>query len=283
MEVERGYQDLLRTTRKIEEIMNLKVVDGAWDVGGSGERWHERDTDIIMRLKMTSMYWILDTPTNVYPHLKKSMLDNAPPQGGAPFGNAMPNRPRASENTARESPVFASSRISKASKSSKKPPKIPKFSTVSMNIHRIPEGMDMNDPNFEQTMRGQMVESSELPDEEPVDPQYEENARKLNLKPIGPSADLKLSFTANPVYCGLASFSMLTDFDPNGIALCNWHKSIWPSALLYMYCSKTQLSRSPVRKWTISPSCMWRVCSLAITPYRPMSSSFVLVLHSGCR
>lgn len=38
-EIKRGYQDLLQVTSSIDKIMNLKVVDGAWDVGGTGERW----------------------------------------------------------------------------------------------------------------------------------------------------------------------------------------------------------------------------------------------------
>ena len=37
--INRGYQDLLQTTSSIDKIMNLKVVNGAWDVGGTGERW----------------------------------------------------------------------------------------------------------------------------------------------------------------------------------------------------------------------------------------------------
>ena len=38
-EINRGYKDLLKTTSSIDRIMNLKVVNGAWDVGGTGERW----------------------------------------------------------------------------------------------------------------------------------------------------------------------------------------------------------------------------------------------------
>ena len=38
-EINRGYKDLLQTTNRIDKIMNLKVVGGAWDVGATGERW----------------------------------------------------------------------------------------------------------------------------------------------------------------------------------------------------------------------------------------------------
>lgn len=38
-DVSRGYQDLLQVTGHIDKVMNLKVVNGAWDVGGTGERW----------------------------------------------------------------------------------------------------------------------------------------------------------------------------------------------------------------------------------------------------
>ena len=68
-DVKRGHQDLLRTTKNIDKIMNLKVVNGEWDVGGTGERWHERDMESVLRIKLTSNYWILDTPVNAFPKL----------------------------------------------------------------------------------------------------------------------------------------------------------------------------------------------------------------------
>ncbi len=73
-DVQRGHQDLLRTTNRIDKIMNLKVVDGEWDGGGTGERWHERDVDVVLRIKLTSIYWILDTPSNHFPGLKEYQL-----------------------------------------------------------------------------------------------------------------------------------------------------------------------------------------------------------------
>ena len=66
----------------------------------------------------------------------------------------------------------------------------------------------------------------QLPDDELVDPQHEENAQKLNIKQIEPSGDLRFLLTSNPIYCGLVSFSMLTDFETAGISLCNWLKTI---------------------------------------------------------
>ena len=110
----------------------------------------------------------------------------------------------------------------------------PKFSTVSMKIHRSPEGADIRDPEVQrQLMKKDMIAAGHLPDEGPVDPKHEETARRLNLKMIKPSEDLNYLFTTNPIYCGLVSFSMLTDFEASGIGLCNWHKSIWPTAHLY--------------------------------------------------
>ncbi|KAL9007470.1 MAG: hypothetical protein Q9180_009644, partial [Flavoplaca navasiana] len=78
--VARGYEDLVRNTNKIEKIMHLKVVDGAWDVGGTGERWHERDTEVVMRIKQTSMFCILDTPANAFPKFKAHCLASNPSQ-----------------------------------------------------------------------------------------------------------------------------------------------------------------------------------------------------------
>lgn len=72
--VGRGYKELVRNSNKIDNIMNLKVVDGAWNVGGTGERWHERDTEVVMRIKQTSMFWILDHPANAFPKFNESCL-----------------------------------------------------------------------------------------------------------------------------------------------------------------------------------------------------------------
>ena len=228
-DVKRGHQDLLRTTNEIDKIMNLKVVNGMWDVGGTGERWHERDVEAVLRIKMTSMYWILDTPRNAFPKLKEyqlatnasddeeyvdlgsdtSLQHEVPPQqADIPEGSF----PKASRDSA-----------------SKKP----KFSTVSMNVHRLPKDIDVRDPKVQQLLRKHLVAAGQLPDEGPVDPKHEETARKLNVKMIQPSKDLNFLFTTNPIYCGIVSFSMLTDFEASGISLCNWHKSIWPTAHLY--------------------------------------------------
>lgn len=54
----RGYEDLVRNTKKIDEIMNLGVIDGSWDVGGTGEHWNKREVDVVMRIRQTSMFWI---------------------------------------------------------------------------------------------------------------------------------------------------------------------------------------------------------------------------------
>ena len=228
-DVKRGHQDLLRTTNEIDKIMNLKAVNGAWDVGGSGERWHERDVEAVMRIKMTSMYWILDTPTNTFPKFKEYQLATntsehvdsidlnsdiplqhkvPPQQAGIPQGPS----PEASQDSASKNP---------------------KFSTVSMNVHRLPKGVDFRDPEVQRLLRKELVAAGQLPDEGPMDPKHEETARKMNVKMIQASKDLNFLFTTNPIYCGLVSFSILTDFEASGISLCNWHKSIWPTAHLY--------------------------------------------------
>ncbi|KAL8985275.1 MAG: hypothetical protein Q9205_000973 [Flavoplaca limonia] len=72
--VGRGYKDLVRNTIKLEKIMNLKVVDGAWELGRTGERWLEKDTVVVMRIKQTSIFWILDNPANAFPNFKEYCL-----------------------------------------------------------------------------------------------------------------------------------------------------------------------------------------------------------------
>ena len=228
-DVKRGHQDLLRTTNEIDKIMNLKAVNGAWDVGGSGERWHERDVEAVMRIKMTSMYWILDTPVNAFPKLKEYQLpattsENEECVDLGSDASLQHEAPPKQADIPKGSPPEAS-----RDSGSKKP----EFSTVSINVHRVPKGTDARDPEVQRLLRKNLVAAGQLPDEGPVDPKYEETARKLNVKMIQPSKDLHFLFTTNPIYCGLVSFSILTDFEASGISLCNWHKSIWPTAHLY--------------------------------------------------
>lgn len=228
-DVKRGHQDLLRTTNKIDKIMNLKAVNGAWDVGGTGERWHEKDVEAVMRIKMTSMYWILDTPVNAFPKFKEYQLatNTSEYNESIELGSDTSLQHKVPLQQA-DIPGVPSTEASRDSAS-----KNPKFSTVSMNVHRLPKGIDVRDPEVQRLLRKELVASGQLPDEGPVNPKHEETARKMNVKMIQPSKDLNFLFTTNPIYCGLVSFSILTDFEASGISLCNWHKSIWPTAHLY--------------------------------------------------
>ena len=232
-DVKRGHLDLLQTTNEIDKIMNLKAVNGAWDVGGTGERWHERDTDIVMRIKMTSLYWILDTPTNAFPKLKEYQMAMSASDNEKTLKVPRPDISPQYGPSPQQADIPEGSGAERLRTSITKPPRNPKFSNVSMAVHRFPEGTDVDDPEFHRLLSKKLVDTGALPDDEPVDPKHEENARRLNIKMIQPSKDLQFLLTTNPIYCGLVSFGMLTDFEASGISLCNWHKSIWPTAHLY--------------------------------------------------
>ncbi|KAI4174861.1 MAG: hypothetical protein LQ348_006288 [Seirophora lacunosa] len=245
-DVKRGHQDLLQATTTIDQIMNLKVVNGEWDVGGSGERWHEKDVDVVMRIKMTSMHWILDTPVNAFARFKEFQLANIDPDHYKPIGASTPalssrHEPPRPQAVRAEASGAASPRDSQT-----RPPRNPKFSSMSMQYHRLPDGVDFHDPEFQRAMRKQLVAEGALPDEKAVDPEHMENARRLNIKMISPSEDLNYLFTTNPIYCGVVSFGILTDYEAAGISLCNWHKTIWPTAHLY---SALQQTSSISKSW----------------------------------
>ena len=239
-DVQRGHQDLLRATNRIDKIMNLKAVNGEWDVGGTGERWHNKDVDAVLRIKLTSIYWILDTPSNAFPKLKEYQLatdDSNNKESFKDFG------PCTSQQQADEP---EDSGIQRLPDSTTRSLKNPKFSTVSMKVHRAPEGVDIRDPEVQRLLRKQLVDAGDLPDRGPVDPKHEETARRLNIRMIQPSKDLNFLLKTNPIYCGVVSFSMLTDFEAAGISLCNWHKSIWPTAHLY---NALQQTSSTSKTW----------------------------------
>ncbi|KAL8878828.1 MAG: hypothetical protein Q9198_003441 [Flavoplaca austrocitrina] len=42
--------------------------------GGIGERWQKSDTGLVMRIKQTSMFWILDNPANAFPKFNQYSL-----------------------------------------------------------------------------------------------------------------------------------------------------------------------------------------------------------------
>lgn len=106
------------------------------------------------------------------------------------------------------------------------PSKNSKLSSLSVRYHQVPEGLNPGDPEIPDLLRKQLAEEGAVPDDEPPNPEYEENARKLNIKSIQAPKDPNYLFTMNPIYCGIVSFSMLTDFEAAGISLSNWHKSI---------------------------------------------------------
>ena len=204
-EVKRGHQDLLETTAEIDEIMNLQAINGAWDVGGSGERWHEKDNDIIMRIKMTSMNWILDTPTNAFPRLKKQMLAVNTSDGSEyhiPVLNSPPQLgPRQQQNATIDMSYHQKQTRSNTSKHLKNP----KFDTTSNYIHRIPAGTNLSDPEFQRSMGRQLLEVGQLPDDEGVDPEHEATFQRLNIKQMQPSTELRFLWMTNPIYCGIVS------------------------------------------------------------------------------
>ncbi|KAI4258125.1 MAG: hypothetical protein L6R42_005287, partial [Xanthoria sp. 1 TBL-2021] len=245
-DIGRGHQDLLRHTNTIDKIMNLKVVDGAWDVGSTGERWHERDVDVVMRIKQTSMSWIIDTPTNAFPKFKEFYLATHPSEEGRAFQSSGLGTSRQHGTPPQLVDPPERSSPGKLLDSNAMPSKNSKLSSLSVRYHRVPEGLDPGDPEFQKLLRKQLAEEGVVPDDEPPDPKHEENARKLNLKSIQASKDPNYLFTTNPIYCGIVSFSMLTDFEAAGISLSNWHKSIWPTAHLY---NALQQSSGISRSW----------------------------------
>ncbi|KAL8843498.1 MAG: hypothetical protein Q9170_000002 [Blastenia crenularia] len=241
-EIQKGHRDLVRTTSEIDSIMNLKPIHGAWDVGGTGERWHKRDVDVVMRIKQTSIYWILNTPTNVFPQFKESMvagIRSEPERPYEPLRSGTVSQPAHSPQHA-DMPEEPRAKVQRAS-SKAMPPMNSKFSSMSVGVHRVPDGVNPSNPEFQHEMRKLMLKEGALSDDKPMDPKYEETARRLNIKPIQPSEDPNYLFTTNPIWCGLMSFSMLTDYEAAGISLCNWHKSIWPTAHLYNALQQTAM------------------------------------------
>ncbi|KAI4221041.1 MAG: hypothetical protein LQ349_007944 [Xanthoria aureola] len=167
-DVSRGHQDLLRNTKMIDKIMNLKVIDGAWDVGGTGERWHERDVDVVMRIKQTSINCILDPPTNAFPKFKTIYLATHPSEEGALFQASGLGPSRHNSTPRQQVDPPERSRPEKSLHSKAMPSKNSKLSSLTIRHHRIPEGLDPGNPAIPNILRKQLAEEGVVPDDEPL-------------------------------------------------------------------------------------------------------------------
>lgn len=215
----------------------------AWDVAGSGERWHDKDTESVMRIKLTSMTWILQSPL---PVLKQNLLKDFTFRGD-PVGLDEPSKGAEGRDFA-SAAVFSDQIPAQSDTCARDkkpiPPRNPDFSTVSMQIHKVRKGL--SEAQIEETVRKELIESGRLspdPSDDPRREEYEENARKLQLRPLDPSKELDLIHRTNPIYCGLTAFNLLTDFEIAGINLINWHMTVWPVVHLYNALRQTKLLR----------------------------------------
>lgn len=87
------------------------------------------------------------------------------------------------------------------------------------SLIRIPEGYG---PVDKATLASFVGTQLGLGDEPPTE-QHEENARKLNIKPIKPNPDPEFIITHNPVYCGNVAFGMVVMKERAGSLLNNYH------------------------------------------------------------
>lgn len=94
---------------------------------------------------------------------------------------------------------------------------------------KVPEGM-----------KGIMKEVEEMNNRN-VLPKHMETAKKLNIRPIEPNPELAYIFTRNPVYCGALAFNVAVDMEEAGVALANYHLTIFTMSHLYNALQQTGL------------------------------------------
>lgn len=85
---------------------------------------------------------------------------------------------------------------------------------------RIPKGYDgpLDKATIDSFIRTELGIEDEPPTEE-----HQENARKLNIKPIKPHPDPEFIISHNPVYCGTVAFGMAVMSERAGLLLNNYH------------------------------------------------------------
>lgn len=97
-------------------------------------------------------------------------------------------------------------------------------------------------PELRKYLRKELAKSGQLPDDKPVSAEYEENARKLDKRPMKASKDVSLHMKSNPIHGGFLAFNLVTDFEAAGPTLRNWQKTIWLTTHLYNALRRTSLS-----------------------------------------
>ena len=140
-----GYRDLKDTTAALDKIINLKVREGSFELGGSGESWHEKNINTVMHIKFTSLGWITDLP---FMKFKDFSLGVALPPNNAFFSPGLSEQAMTAANRAVGSSQTQSvGSIGQLNTQKKpKPPKDPKFDTTSVAVPKIPK-------NFNRSMR----------------------------------------------------------------------------------------------------------------------------------
>jgi hypothetical protein len=71
---------------------------------------------------------------------------------------------------------------------------------------------------------------------------YEQNAKKLDIRPVTPNRDISFYMNKNPLYCGTLILSQTVSTEAAGVALANHHLSIFTVAHLYNALRKMELT-----------------------------------------
>lgn len=127
-----ALKDLQVSTKDIDKIMKLRIIDHSWDVDVSGGGWHPKDSDMLKRIKSTSLQWVLE---NLYSKFKEIVLTSKPPAKlrtmTFPFGQAPPDLLGPSQSSNQESSLVEAP-------VRPRPPKDPRFATgVSQRLMNL--------------------------------------------------------------------------------------------------------------------------------------------------
>ena len=237
----KAFQELQETTKFIEKTLNFKPRDDARHPLAPGEGWHETDKEIPVRIRKLSQYWVLSPRFLQYKEhvisrstLRPTAISFDSSYDRSSFKKEIETADSAAKPVMNQviGPINGDTESAAVRKRAELR-RDPQFNVIEFNSSRYSIGPPIAAlQEYERVCQQQMIPEVHMPNLNEVDT-AQMHRSILDLKMPGASTNPYFIMTSNPVYCGLLTFNLLTDFERAGIALCDWQQTVWPVAHLY--------------------------------------------------
>lgn len=197
-DVGRGHKELLKAASMVSSSINATGIFS--EEVAMPVCWLTKDSNLPLRIETRCRMWISMSPMSMMKRDNIAKLprgwDREPNFEGLDMSqnreeSKLATYTKEQQNTAKRSNLRGVEL-----------PKNPKFTSMSSTVMKVPDGFDPRDPAVMEQLRIKALTEAGIDDHSPVSAEHEENARRLDVKPITPHRDANFFFTHNPVYCG---------------------------------------------------------------------------------